>query len=108
MEVIDNNVENVTKYKELTPISHKDFKELKAMFGFKPLTKEGQVTVTIDNGKEFNTYQSILKASIGAGIPYTTLLQAKKKSKNASNPVPIRSGRNIYVVKFNPIQNATQ
>ena len=56
---------------ELIPISHKDFnefingkgfvgrnnyklRELKAMFGFKPLTNKNQVTVTIDDGKEFN------------------------------------------------------
>ena len=107
----------------LIPISHKDFnefitgkgfvgnnnyklKELKAMFGFKPLTNKKQITVTIDDGKKFSTYESISKASLASGIPYTTLLQARKKSKLSSksdNPVPTMSGGNLYVIKFNAI-----
>ena len=104
----------------LIPISHKDFnefikgkgfvgrnnyklKELKAMFGFKPLTKRNQLTVTIDDGKEFNTYESMSKASLAAGIPYPTLQQTKRKFKLSSNPIPIRSGGNIYVIKFDAI-----
>ena len=80
---------------DLVPISHKDFnefikgkgftgrnkyrlKELKAMFGFKPLTYKNQTRVNIDDGKEFKDYESISKASIGSGIPYTTLIQAKR------------------------------
>ena len=104
---------------DLVPISHKDFnefikgkgftgrnkyrlKELKTMFGFKPLTYKNQTRVNIDDGKEFKDYESISKASIGSGIPYTTLIQAKKKSKfNSDAPIPIRSGSNIYVIKFN-------
>ena len=49
------------------------------MFGFKPLMYKNQTTVNIDDGKEFKDYESISKASIGSGIPYTTLIQAKKK-----------------------------
>ena len=115
VNIADNIIDND---KELTPISHKDFNEfikgrgfvgrnnyklrdLKAMFGFKPLVNK--VTVTIDDGKEFNTYESISKASLAAGIPYTTLQQAKKKSKLSSNPVTIRSRRNIYVIKFDAV-----
>ena len=112
---------------DLVPISHKDFnefikgkgfternkyrlKELKVMFGFKPLTYKNQTRVNIDDGKEFKDYESILKASIGSGIPHTTLIQAKKKSKsniksnsksNPDAPIPIRSGGNVYVIKFN-------
>ena len=74
------------------------------MFGFKPLTNKKQVTVAIDDGKEISTYESISKASLAAGIPYTTIIQARKKSKLSSkddNPVPIMSGGNIYVIKFN-------
>ena len=72
------------------------------MFGFKPLTYKNQTRVNIDDGKEFKDYESISKASIGSGIPYTTLIQAKKKSKsNPDAPIPIRSGGNIYVIKFN-------
>ena len=108
---------------DLVPISHKDFnefikgkgftgrnkyrlKELKAMFGFKPLTYKNQTRVNIDDGKEFKDYESISKASIGSGIPYTTLIQAKKKYKSNSKlnpdaPIPIRSGGNIYFIRFN-------
>ena len=123
MEKLVSKPENNVEDKELFPISHKDFnefikgkgfigrnnyklKELKAMFGFKPLTNKNQVTVTIDDGKELNTYESISRASIASGIPYTTIFQAKKKSKLSSkedNPVTIRSGGNIYVIKFNAI-----
>ena len=106
---------------KLIPISHKDFnefikgkgftgrnnyklKELKAMFGFKPLTYKNQTVVNIDDGKQFRSYESISKASIGSGIPYTTLIQAKKNYKtNPDNPVTIRSGGNIYVIKFDKI-----
>ena len=103
---------------ELIPISHKDFnkfikgrgfvgrnnyrlRELKAMFGFKPLTKGNQVSVTIDDGKEFRTFKSMLKASLAVGMPYTTLRQANRKSKRSCiNPVTVKSGREIYVIKF--------
>ena len=76
------------------------------LVNFKPLTNKDEVTVTIDDGKEIGTYESMSKASLAVGIPYTTLIQTKKKSKLSSksdNPVPIKSGRNIYVIKFNTI-----
>ena len=70
--------------------------------GFKPLTYKNQTRVNIDDGKEFKDYESISKASIGAGIPYTTLIQTKKKyKKDPKRPITIRSGGNIYVIKFN-------
>ena len=104
--------------KSLIPISHKDLnefikgkgftgrnnyklKELKAMFGFKPLTYKNQTAVNIDDGKQLRDFESISKASIGSGIPYTTLIQAKEKSKaNPNNPVTIRAGGSVYVIKF--------
>ena len=73
------------------------------MVGFKPMVNKNQVTVTIDDGKEMGTYDSMSRASLAVGIPYSTLLQAKKKSKNSNNPVPIKSNGNIYVIKFNTI-----
>ena len=99
MENIDN--------KELIPISHKDFnefikgkgfvgrnnyklKELKAMFGFKPLDTHKGVTVTIDDGKETKTYESMVKASLAAGISYPKLQQLRKEP----NPISFKSGRN--------------
>ena len=61
----------------LCPISHKDFNEyikgkgfvgrnnyklrdLKAMFGLKPLTYKNQATVTIDDGNHLNYYYLII------------------------------------------------
>ena len=105
---------------ELILISHKDFnefikgkgftgrnnyklKELKAMFGFKPLTYNNQTTVNVDDGKQYRDFKSISKASIGSGIPYTTLIYAKKKFKlKPNNPITIQSGGNIYVTRFTP------
>ena len=114
----ENNNENNVEDNDLIPISHKDFnefirgkgfvgrnnyklRELKTMFGFKPLTKKNQVTVTIDDGRELITYESMSRASLAAGIPYPTLKQVKRKSKSSINPVTMKSGRNIYVIKFN-------
>ena len=71
----DSSVSPVSK-SDSVPISHKDFtefikgkgftgrnnyklKELKAMFGFKPLTYKNQTTVNIDDGKQFRAYESI-------------------------------------------------
>ena len=59
------------------------------MFGFKPLTYKNQTRVNINDGKEFKDYKSISKASIGSGIPYTTLIQAKKKYKSNPPGAPI-------------------
>ena len=74
------------------------------MFGFKPLAYRNQTIVNIDDGKQFRTFESISKASIGSGIPYTTLIQARKKSKlNPNSSVNIRSGGNKYVIKFTPL-----
>ena len=112
--------ETAISQSELIPISHKDFnefikgrgfvgrnnyrlKELKAMFGFKPLTYKNQTIVDIDDGKRVSTFESISKASIGSGIPYTTLIHARKKSKlnpNDNDFVNVRSGGNKYVIKF--------
>ena len=86
----DSSITPVAKC-DLVPISHKDFnefikgkgftwrnkyrlKELKATFGFKPLTYNNQTRVNIDDGKEFKDYESISKASIGSGIRYMTLI----------------------------------
>ena len=65
------------------------------------LSHQRKTAVNIDDGKQLRDFESISKASVGSGIPYTTLIQAKKKYKaNPNNPVTIRSGDNIYVIKF--------
>ena len=97
--------------KELAPITHKEFnefikgkgftgrnnyklKDLKAMFGFKPMITGSPVTISSD-GTEPMRFDSMSKASTSTGIPYATLLYAKKNSKSR-----IHSDGKEYVIKF--------
>ena len=89
---MDNN------YKDLRPIRHKEFNEfikgkgfkkrkkyklrdLKAMFGFKPMIIGSPVMISFD---EFEPARidSMSKALTSTGIPYVTLLYAKKNSRH--------------------------
>ena len=89
---MDNN------YKDLAPTRHKEFngfikgkgfkgrsnyklKDLKAMFGFKPMITGSPVTNSSDE-LEPTRFDSISKASTSTGIPYFTLIYAKKNSKD--------------------------
>ena len=71
--------------KELIPITHKEFnefikgkgftgrdnyklKDLKAMFGFKPMITGSSVTIS-SNGLEPTRFDSMSKASTSTGIP---------------------------------------
>ena len=89
---MDNN------YKDLTPIRHKEFSEfikgkgfkgrnnyklrdLKAMFGFKLMITGIPLMISSDE-LEPTRFDSISKASTSTGIPYVTLLYAKKNSKD--------------------------
>ena len=82
---------------ELKPISHKEFnefikgkgvlgrnqyrlKELKAMFGFKPLSTKSPLTLSSDSLQP-TRYDSMSQASVSTGIPYATLLYIKRSSK---------------------------
>ena len=82
---------------ELTPISHKKFNEfikgkgfacrndyplaeLKAMFGFKPLSTKSSLTLS-SNSLQPTRYDSMSQASMSTGIPYATLLYIKRNSK---------------------------
>ena len=95
----------------LRPITHKEFnefikgkgftgrnnyklKDLKAMFGFKPMVTGSPVTIS-SNGLEPTRFDSMSKASTSTGIPYSTLLYAKKNSKSR-----IHSNGKEYVIKF--------
>ena len=97
--------------KELVPITHKEFnefikgkgftgrnnyklKDLKAMFGFKPMITGSPVMISSD-GTEPTRFDSMSKASTSTGIPYSTLLYAKKNSKSR-----IHSNGKEYVIKF--------
>ena len=89
---MDNN------YKDLTPIRHKEFnefikekgfkgmnnyklKDLKAMFGFKPMITGSPVMIS-SNELEPTRFDSASKASTSTGIPYFALIYAKKNSKD--------------------------
>ena len=82
----------------LCPIRHKEFnefikgkgfkgrnnyqlKDLKDMFGFKPMITGYPVTIS-SNELEPMRFYSISKASTSTGISYITLLYAKKNSKD--------------------------
>ena len=97
--------------KELVPITHKEFnefikekgftgrnnyklKDLKAMFGFKSMITGSPVTIS-SNRLEPMGFDSMSKASTSTGIPYATLLYAKKNSKSR-----IYSNGKEYVIKF--------
>ena len=97
--------------KELVPIAHKEFnefikgkgftgrnnyklKDLKAMFGFKPMITGSPVTISSD-GTEPTRFDSMSKASASTGIPYSTLLYTKKNSKSR-----IRSNGKEYAIQF--------
>ena len=61
------------------------------MFGFKPM-----ITGTISSDEvEPTRFDSMSKASTSTGIPYSTLLYAKKNSKSR-----IHSNGKEYVIKF--------
>ena len=84
----------------LHPIRHKEFNEfikgrgfkgqnnyklsdLKAMFGFKPMTTGHPVTIST-NQLEPMRFDSMSAASTSIGIPYATLLYARRKSRQES------------------------
>ena len=104
-------MDKVFREKDLTPITRKEFnefiegkgftarynyklKDLKAMFGFKPMITGSPVTIS-SNGLEPTRFNSMSKASTSTGIPYATLLYAKKNSRNR-----VRSNGKEYVIKF--------
>ena len=91
-------MDKVFREGDLMPIRHKEFNEfikgkgfkgknnyklrdLKAMFGFKPMITGSPVTIS-SNGTEPKRFDSMSKASTSTGIPYVTLLYAKKNSRH--------------------------
>ena len=102
--------------KELVPITHKEFnkfikgkgfkgrnnyklKDLKAMFGFKPMITASSVMIC-SNGLEPTRFDSMSEASTSTGIPYATLLYAKKNSKSR-----IHSNGKEYVINSSLVES---
>ena len=110
-------MDKVEKVENLKQIIHKDFdefikgkgvtgrnsyklRELKAMFGFRPMVTISQVTVSLNDG-EPSVYDFISKASVSTGVPYSTLLCSKRKLKATNiNPVVVKSNGNKCTIKF--------
>ena len=104
-------MDKVFQEKDLTPITHKEFnefmkgkgfkgrnnyklKDLKAMFGFKPMITGSPVTISSD-GMKRTRFDSLSKASTSTGIPYVTLLYAKKNSRDR-----VRSNEKEYTIIY--------
>ena len=104
-------MDKVFREKDLHPITHKEFNEfikgkgfkgrnnyklrdLKAMFGFKPMITGSPVTISSD-GTEPMRFDSLSKASTSTGIPYVTLLCAKKNSRHR-----VRSNGKEYTIIY--------
>ena len=51
------------------------------MFGFKPMITGSPVTISSDGTKQ-RRFDSLSKALTSTGIPYVTLLYAKRNSRN--------------------------
>ena len=64
------------------------------MFGFKPMITGSSVMIS-SNGLEPTRFDSMSKASTSTGIPYATLLYAKKNSRNR-----VRSNGKEYTIIY--------
>ena len=108
-------MDKVFREKDLHPITHKEFNEfikgkgfkgrnnyklrdLKAMFGFKPMITGSPVTISSD-GTEPTRFDSMSKASTSTGIPYVALLYAKKNSRNR-----VRSNGKEYTIIYHQLK----
>ena len=104
-------MDKVFREMDLTSITHKEFNEfikskgfkgrnnyklrdLKVMFGFKLMITGSPVTISSD-GTEPKRFDSMSKASTSTGIPYVTLLYAKKNSRNQ-----VRSNGKEYTIFY--------
>ena len=78
-------MDKVFREKDVTPITHKEFNEFIKRKGFKGRNnyklRDLKVTISSD-GMELMRFDSMSKASTFTGIPYVTLLYAKKNSRN--------------------------
>ena len=96
---------------DLCPIRHTEFNEfikgkgfkgrnnyklrdLKAMFGFKPMITGSPVMISSDEMEPMR-FDSISKASTSTGIPYVTFLYVKKNSRHR-----VRSNGKEYTVIY--------
>ena len=75
-------------------------RELKAMFGFKPMITGSPVTISSD-GMKPTRFDSLSKASTSTGIPYITLLCAKKNSRKGAASAALGAPEHSHQVRSN-------
>ena len=68
--------------------------DLKAMFGFKPIITGSPVTISSDQLEPMRS-DSMSKASTSTGIPYVTILYAKRNSRDQ-----VRSNGKEYTIIY--------
>ena len=76
-------------------------RELKAMFGFRPIIIGKPISISLE-GEEPTTYDTISIASMSTGIPYPMLLYAKKKPKTNGFAV-VKSNGKKYCIKYGAV-----
>ena len=108
-------MDKVFREGDLHPIRHKEFNEfmkrkgfkgrnnfklrdLKAMFGFKPMIIGSPVMISA-NQLEPTRFDSMSKASTSTGIPYITLLYAKRNSRHQ-----VRSNGKEYTIIYHQLK----
>ena len=79
-------------------------KDLKAMFGFKPMITGSPVMISAMQGPysdelELRRFDSMSKVSTSTGIPYVTLLYAKRNSKDR-----VKSNEKEYSIIFHQLK----
>ena len=111
-------MDKVFHEKDLTAIRHKEFNEfmkgkgfkgrnnykladLKAMFGFKPIITGSPVMIS-SNEMEPIRFDSMSKASTSTGIPYVTLLYAKRNSRHR-----VHSNGKEYTIIYHQLKCCT-
>ena len=104
-------MDKVFQENDFRPITHKEFnqfikgkgfkgrnnyklRDLKAMFRFKPMITGSPVMISSD-GMKPTRFDSMSRASTSTGIPYVTLLYAKKNSRNR-----VRSNGREYTIIY--------
>ena len=103
------------KIRIFLPITQKDFekfikgkgvkgwknyktRDLKAMFGFKPMFSGQRIILSLSGGDPI-VYDSMTKASEATGVPISTIALTKERTKTI-HPVTFKSKGNEYIFNF--------
>ena len=120
MEKLVSKPENNVEDKDLIPIIQKDFekfikgkgvkgwnnyktRDLKAMFGFKPMFSGQRIILSLGGGDPI-VYDSMTKASEATGVPISTIALAKERTKTI-HPVTFKSKGNEYTLRIDGLED---